>query len=68
MNSEKQFYALVTTEAYGGCGVVVNADEDWKPGLKCLVEIGKLSPLVAEVAWVRPIDEEIVRVGFRYLE
>ncbi len=62
---------LVLEEAYGGCGLVTLSHCDaTEPieGTRCLVKVGKMGPMRAEVRWVKRLDEHVARVGIEYIE
>lgn len=61
--------ALIIEEApLGGCGLVIRFTEKLQVGDKCAVKVGRLSPLKAEVSWRKPLDNQVLRMGFKFLE
>jgi hypothetical protein len=60
--------ALVLSEAYRGCSIVLALAPELAVGDKVRVKLGELAPLLAEVCWVILLDEKIQKVGFKYLE
>jgi hypothetical protein len=61
--------AMILEESpMGGCGLAMQITPDLKPGVKVRAKVGKLAPLLAEVVWVRVLDDRVMRVGLRYLE
>ncbi|MDH4199620.1 MAG: hypothetical protein OEV66_04490 [Spirochaetia bacterium] len=67
-----QFIALIENESHKGATLVfVLKDADLNvinDGAKWLVQLGKLSPLKAEVKWHRNIDTFIVKAGIALLD
>lgn len=61
-------WGLVFEEAAKGCGLVILIKEAPQVGQVVRVKVGKLSPLRAEVRWVKALDSEIYRIGLMYLE
>lgn len=59
---------LVAEESTKGTGLVVMATDLLKVGTYCRVQVGKLSPLRAEVRWRQEVAADILRVGLLYLE
>lgn len=67
-NFSEDFASLVLSESYTGCSVVVVNAPAFRVGSQLRVKTGALAPLLAEVRWVIPLDENIQKVGFMYLE
>jgi hypothetical protein len=60
---------LVFSEAFKGCGLIVlSRDGEIKVGDTWKVKVGKLSPMAAEIRWVKFLDEQVARIGLEYLE
>ena len=64
--------ALIFQEAYGGCGLIFfNRDQlegTFNEGLQCMIKIGDLTPLPARAVWVKPVDSDVLKVGFEFLD
>lgn len=61
--------ALIVDEAaMFGCGLVCQRDADLKPGMICRIKLGEVAPYKAEVVWVRVLDDQVVRLGCRFIE
>lgn len=60
--------ALVFSEAYTGCGLVVLTADLSNLESTIRVKIGDLAPLTGEIVWVRELDSEVCKVGVRYLQ
>ncbi|MBL7670490.1 MAG: hypothetical protein JNM39_08385 [Bdellovibrionaceae bacterium] len=59
---------LVINESYTGCAIVLVTDEAPKKDLKLKIKVGALSPLKAQIAWIKNLEENIYKVGIRLLE
>lgn len=59
---------LVVDEAYKGCSFASLVHPIWQKGNRVKLKVGRLSPLWAEVRWVRTFDKKIQYVGVEYLE
>ena len=68
INSEVSIVALVLNESQTGCALVVNFEDRFKKGQKVVVKVGKLHELTSEVIWVTKLDENIFKIGLKYLE
>lgn len=60
--------ALITDEAYKGCGLVMLNTDALKVGDQCALKVGKIGPIMAEVKWREEIDSRVIKVGFLFLE
>ena len=61
--------ALIVDEALEGCGLVVlKRQHSMNEGDQCLVKVAELDPLLAEVRWIRELDEDVEKIGLMYLE
>lgn len=64
-----QALALIIDEApMGGCSLVSLKDVTLNPGAECRVKLGAMAPLRAQCVWVKQLDEDVFRIGFRFLE
>jgi hypothetical protein len=59
---------IVDEDPLGGCGLVIVENGKLARGDTCVVRLGRLDPLRAEVRWRRTIDEDVVRIGLRFLQ
>lgn len=59
---------LVINESYTGCAIILVMDEVPKKDLKLKIKVGALSPLKAQIAWIKNLEENIYKVGIRLLE
>ncbi len=61
--------ATIIQEApMGGCGLVLRLTDDLQEGDVRIVKIGKLDAYQAVVRWRLQIDEEIMKIGFEFME
>ena len=60
--------AVISNEAYGGCGLVMVTRLQIKEGEKVRVKVGRVKPLLGTVAWVNPLEGRIVQIGVRFDE
>lgn len=69
-DSTKKIHAigLVTTEAKGGFSCVMLSGTAPDKDDICLTKVGVLALLKSECVWKEKLADDIVRVGFKYLE
>lgn len=60
--------ALVIDEALDGCGLVVLYHDRLAENARCMVRVGNLDPLPAQVRWIKDLDEEVLKIGVMFLE
>jgi hypothetical protein len=60
--------ALVIDEALDGCGVVTLFHTRLSEESECLVRVGNLEPLRAQVRWIKDLDDDVFKIGLMYLE
>ena len=60
--------ALIFSEASGGCGLVVRKTDALQIGSHCFIKIAQLAPIKAETVWRKPIDDDLIKIGFKFLE
>ncbi len=61
----------VLDESYTGCALVALASalpEGAEQGLPCLVKLNRLGPMRAELRWVKPLDDEVCKIGLHYVD
>lgn len=67
-----QYVALIRQEAYAGCGLLLvyqeGMEQDFAKGRDCVIQVGKLEPLPAEIVWSSVLDDEVLKVGFSFKE
>ncbi len=60
--------SLVLNESYRGCCLIMLRVSHLKEGQRLMVEIPPMNPIQSEVVWNIKIDEDISRIGLKYLE
>lgn len=59
---------IVDEAAMFGCGLVCHRDANLKAGAICRIKLGDIAPYKAEVVWVRVLDDQVMRLGCRFIE
>ncbi len=62
---------LVMEESRAGCGLVVldrQLHDLITEGDRCLVKVARLGIVLAEVRWIKPLDQGVSRMGLNYIE
>ena len=67
-NFTENIIGLAISESYGGCAVAVRKCSLFSMGMRCLIVVGELGPIKAEVVWIEEVDLDLIKVGFKYLE
>ncbi len=68
---EPQIAGLVMEESHVGCGLVVIQrllEDRLAEGDRCMVKVARLGIVLAQVRWIRPIDDGVARLGLHYLD
>lgn len=60
--------ALILTESYSGCGLVVVDGSDFQIGQQHHLKVGDVGPVLSEIVWIKQVDEDLYRLGFKYLK
>ena len=60
--------ALIANESHDGCCLILLKQIELNAEQTCLVQVGELAAMQARVAWINSLDDDLVRVGFQYLE
>lgn len=60
--------ALVVDEAMKGSGMVLLKKNAPVGGQTIKVQVGEISAVEAKVAWIRELDDHVVRVGLQFLD
>ncbi len=60
--------ALVTDEALYGCGIVILFDDRLSENAECMVQVGNLAPLRAQIRWVKGLHNDVQKLGLMFLE
>ena len=67
---EPRFVGLVLDESQKGCSAVFVKDqigEKLLPGNRCVLAVGDMPHVTAEVRWQKALDNRSVRLGFEYI-
>lgn len=66
------YLGMIFQVAYGGCGLLLlthhGLGEQLTQGSRCRVRFGQLDPILSEVVWVKELDKDAVKMGFKFLE
>ena len=60
--------ALVVEESYRGCSLITLKGASLVEGAVILVKVGKLSPLPAEIRWIKTYEGKFQFLGLAYSE
>ena len=67
-DTEYTHAGLAVSESQGGASGVFLNNAEIVAGKMCLLKIGKLETMSAEIRRVTELDEDVVKVGFKLLE
>ncbi|MDH5655204.1 MAG: hypothetical protein OEZ34_04820 [Spirochaetia bacterium] len=63
---------LILDQSHKGCSIIfINRDDSeyfFLEGSKCILQVGKLPPLMAEVKWREKLPSRIYKVGFEFID
>ena len=66
---EPELVALIINESYQGCSLVISGKKPLiKKDQEIKIKVGRLSPLMARVVWMKKIESDLFRVGIQILE
>lgn len=68
INGKISLVTLVLNESATGCALLIHFEQKPKKGQKVVVKVGNLHELTSEVIWAKEIDENIFKIGLKYLE
>lgn len=60
----------VIDESYEGCALVAlqsGLPEAAYQDAPCLVKLNRLGPMRAELRWIKPLDEDVCKIGLHYV-
>ena len=64
--------ALIAEEAHKGCSIVMalqpKTGKPFEKGDKCVIQIGDLLPVRAEIIWNKSLDANIFKTGIQFLD
>ncbi len=65
---EPQKVALLLNESFSGCALLMNTHDPIEKGKKVRIQVGRLSPMLGEIVWVKHLEEDLFKVGVKLLE
>jgi hypothetical protein len=66
---QADWQALITDEApKAGCCLVFYAHPQVVVGVQLRVQLGRKTPVLAQVVWIKEVPPGLVQVGMKYLE
>lgn len=65
---EPTMSCLILNESFSGCALVIPTAFPISEGTFMRVKVGRMEPLRAEVVWTQRLDDELLKVGIRFLE
>lgn len=65
---QPELSALIYEEAYGGCCLVFVSPKTPNMRDRWRVQAGNLHPMMAEIVWIKKLDEALWKVGLKFLE
>ncbi len=64
-----EMVALIYDEApLNGCALVSVDHPGFVVGNACLVKVGRMDAIAAQIVWKKPLDKRLVHMGLQYLE
>ncbi len=63
-----ELYGLLFSEAYGGFGAILRKTDKFQFGDKFYSQVGKVQPLLSEIVWRSDLDDDVIKIGVKYLE
>lgn len=64
-----EYAGLILEESpMGGCGLVIHEMVGLQVGDIVRVKVGELAPLKAKVVWTKPLGDQVIRIGMKFLE
>ncbi len=59
---------LCRDESYNGCSAIFRAPFPFKKGDPITANVGNISYQKAEIKWVKPFDEVLIKAGIHFIE
>ena len=59
---------LILNESFTGCAILVSTEDRFNLNQKVFVKVGNLHAMAAEIMWSTQLDENIFKLGLKYLE
>lgn len=64
----KDYVCLIDQESYDGCKLILNRKVPIEAGDCCLVKVGAILPILAEVRWLKELPGNILTIGLEFKE
>ena len=58
---------IAFSESHGGCGGIFRNADNYQVDMNCRIQVGKLPVSYARLAWIEPVDNHFVKLGFEYI-
>ena len=62
-----QFVGIVLNESFTGCALILAIDDELKVKQLIEIKVGNLNPIKASVSWFKILDENILKVGLKFI-
>ena len=66
--SELAHTGLCLSESQGGCSGAFLKNSDFELKKMMMLKVGVLEPIPSVVRWIKNADDEIIKVGFQFLD
>lgn len=62
-----QLIGIVLNESFTGCALILAIDDELKVKQQIKIKVGNLDPIKASVSWFKILDENILKVGLKFI-
>jgi hypothetical protein len=62
----RQYPGVIINESFEGCALLLSPNSYYIKGKMVWALVGALSPVQAEIMWVKPLAEDAVKIGLKY--
>lgn len=59
--------ALILNESFTGCSLLVISDNFIEPNDDMIVKVGEMAPMRARVVWSKNLEENIFKIGIKWI-
>lgn len=59
---------LIVNESYTGSAIIINSTQQVVSGQEVRIQVGKLPVMRARIAWVKILENDLLKLGMEYLE
>ncbi len=63
-----EFTALIIEESFGGAYLAIRSNKKLKVDLEITIKPGNLSPMPAQIRWIKNVSEKVCEIGIEYLD